>query len=165
VGWVKSSFFKHRKFHDETDLRAQLEAWHVEVNTQTPSRATGVIPEIRRQEELARLRPVKVFPETLPLRIPIVVGPTAEVMFEGPATSSPAAIMKTRETAEFPESTPQNFRNAQASSCLQLPTRYLLASQRRSSHLASVFWHHGVRLRRWSEIYAKSATGYPTDRC
>lgn len=89
VGWVKSSFFKHRKFQDEEDLRAQLAAWHLELNTQIASRATGVIPEIRRQEELARLRPVKVFPETLALRIPVFVGPTAEVMFEGAPYSMP----------------------------------------------------------------------------
>ncbi len=89
VGWVKSSFFKHRKFQDMEDLRTQLDAWHLEVNTKTPSRATGVIPEIRRQEELARLRPIKVFPETLALRMPIFVGPTAEVMFEGVAYSMP----------------------------------------------------------------------------
>jgi transposase len=89
VGWVKGSFFKHRKFQDETDLHAQLVAWHVEVNTQTPSRATKVIPETRRQEELARLRPIKVFPERLALRVPIFVGPTAEVMFEGAPYSMP----------------------------------------------------------------------------
>ncbi|NJK89865.1 MAG: IS21 family transposase [Myxococcales bacterium] len=89
VGWVKSSFFKHRKFLDETDLRAQLAAWHVEVNTKTPSRATGEIPERRRQAELARLRPIKVIPEDLPLRLPIFVGPTAEVMFEGVPYSMP----------------------------------------------------------------------------
>ncbi|HLK40484.1 MAG TPA: IS21 family transposase [Polyangiaceae bacterium] len=89
VGWVKSSFFKHRKFQDETDLQAQLAAWHVEANTKTPSRATGVIPETRRQEELARLRPIKVFPEKLALRVPIFVGPTAEVMFEGAPYSMP----------------------------------------------------------------------------
>jgi transposase len=89
VGWVKSSFFKHRKFQDEVDLRAQLAAWHVEVNTKTASRATGVIPETRRQEELVRLRPIKVFPEKLALRIPIFVGPTAEVMFEGLPYSMP----------------------------------------------------------------------------
>ncbi|MHB8727383.1 MAG: IS21 family transposase [Casimicrobiaceae bacterium] len=83
VKWVKGSFFKHRKFQDETDLAAQLAAWHVEVNTKTPSRATGVIPETRRQEELVRLRPIKVFPEKLALRIPVFVGPTAEVTFEG----------------------------------------------------------------------------------
>ncbi len=89
VGWVKSSFFKPRKFQDEVDLQAQLDAWHVEVNTRTPSRATNVIPEIRRQEELPRLRPVKIFPESLPLRIPVVVGPTAEVVFEGVRYSMP----------------------------------------------------------------------------
>lgn len=89
VGWVKSSFFKHRKFQDEADLQAQLAAWHVEVNTKTPSRATGVIPETRRLEELPRLRPIKVFPERLALRIPVFVGPTAEVMFEGAPYSMP----------------------------------------------------------------------------
>lgn len=89
VGWVKSSFFKHRKFQDDVDLQAQLDAWHEEVNTKTPSRATGEIPEIRRQQELPRLRAIKVFPENLALRVPIFVGPTAEVMFEGVAYSMP----------------------------------------------------------------------------
>jgi transposase len=89
VGWVKGAFFKHRKFQDDADLRAQLAAWLLTVNTKTPSRATGVIPEIRRQEELPRLRPVKVLPEKLTLRIPIFVGPTAEVMFEGLPYSMP----------------------------------------------------------------------------
>jgi transposase len=89
VGWVKSSFFKPRKFLDEADLRAQLAAWLIEINTKTASRATGVIPEIRRQEELSRLRPVKALPENLALRLPIVVGPTAEVMFEGMPYSMP----------------------------------------------------------------------------
>ncbi len=89
VGWVKSAFFKHRKFQDEADLEAQLAAWQIEVNTKTASRATGEIPEKRRQQELPRLRPVKVFPETLALRFPIYVGPTAEVMFEGVPYSMP----------------------------------------------------------------------------
>jgi transposase len=92
VGWVKSSFFKHRKFQDDVDLLAQLDAWHIEVNTKTPSRATNVIPETRRQEELVRLRPIKVFPEKLALRFPIFVGPTAEVLFEGvPYSMDPGA--------------------------------------------------------------------------
>jgi transposase len=89
VGWVKSSFFKPRKFLDEADLEAQLAAWIVEANTRTPSRATGVIPEIRRQEESARLRPVQVLPENLALRIPITIGPTAELVFEGVPYSMP----------------------------------------------------------------------------
>lgn len=89
VGWVKGSFFKPRKFQDRADLLAQLEAWHVTVNTKTPSRATKVIPETRRLEELPRLRPNKVLPETLALRFPVFVGPSAEVMFEGVAYSMP----------------------------------------------------------------------------
>jgi transposase len=89
VGWVKGSFFKPRKFQDELDLHAQLDTWLVEVNTKTPCRATNAIPETRRQEELARLRPIKVFPETLALRFPVFVGPTAEVVFEGVPYSMP----------------------------------------------------------------------------
>jgi transposase len=89
VGWVKSCFFKPRKFLDEQDLEAQLAAWVLEVNTRTRSRATGEIPETLRQRELPRLRPVKLFPESLALRIPVFVGPTAEVLFEGQAYSMP----------------------------------------------------------------------------
>jgi transposase len=47
VGFVKSSFFKVRRFHDEEDLRQQLRAWHEEVNEQRPCRATAVIPAVR----------------------------------------------------------------------------------------------------------------------
>lgn len=79
VGWVKGSFFKQRRFLDEEDLRTQLAAWLVEVNTTRPSRATGVIPAVRLVEERARLRPLKVAPDALALRIPVVVGVTAYV--------------------------------------------------------------------------------------
>jgi transposase len=80
VGWVKGSFFKQRRFLDAADLRAQLAEWHVEVNTQRPNRATGVIPAGRLAEERPRLRPLKVTPAELALRIPVVVGPTATVL-------------------------------------------------------------------------------------
>ena len=80
VGWVKGSFFKQRRFVDAEDLRTQLGEWLVEVNTQRPSRATGIIPARRRAEELPRLRPLKVTPDELALRLPIVVGPTGYVL-------------------------------------------------------------------------------------
>lgn len=80
VGWVKGNFFKQRRFVDEEDLRTQLDEWLGEVNTARPSRATGVIPAARRAEELPRLRPLKVAPEELALRLPIVVGPTGYVL-------------------------------------------------------------------------------------
>jgi transposase len=89
VGFVKSSFFKVRRFHDEEDLRLQLRAWHEEVNEERPCRATGVIPAVRWAEEKSRLRPLKVQPEELALRIPVYVGPTATVLHEGHAYSMP----------------------------------------------------------------------------
>jgi transposase len=89
VGWVKGSFFKQRRFLDEEDLRRQLVDWHAEVNCERPSRATGVPPVSRMAEERARLRPLKVAPEELALRFPVMVGPTAMVMHEGHAYSMP----------------------------------------------------------------------------
>jgi transposase len=90
VGFVKSSFFKVRRFHDEQDLDQQLAEWHREVNEQRPCRATGVIPALRLAEEAPRLRALKVRPEELALRIPVYVGPTGTVLHEGHAYSMPA---------------------------------------------------------------------------
>jgi transposase len=87
VKWVKGSFFKPRRFLDEEDLLNQLQQWHVEVNTQRPSRATGVIPEERMKEERPRLRALKVAPANLALRIPITVGPTAMVDYDNQSYS------------------------------------------------------------------------------
>lgn len=99
VKWVKSSFFKWRKFVDAQDLEAQLGAWVDKVNHETPSRATGVLPTVRHQEELARLRPVRIAPQELALRVPIFVGPTAEVMFESRAYLMPPEAANVPGTA------------------------------------------------------------------
>jgi transposase len=93
VGWVKGSFFKPRRFQDEADLREQLAAWHREVNTERPSRATHVIPAERLAEEQPRLRPLKVAPADLALRFPVYVGPTATVVHDThPYSMPPEAI-------------------------------------------------------------------------
>ena len=89
VGFVKSSFFKVRRFHDEEDLRQQLRDWHREVNEQRPCRATGIIPALRLAEEAPRLRALQVQPEELALRIPVYVGPTGTVLHHGHAYSMP----------------------------------------------------------------------------
>src|SRR5690606_2564725 len=99
VKWVKNSFFKWRKFVDGTDLEEQHAAWVREVNFETPSRATGEIPETRRQQELARLRPVRLTPETLAIRVPVFVGPTAAVSFEGRTYSMPPEAANVPGTA------------------------------------------------------------------
>ena len=89
VGFVKSSFFKVRRFHDEEDLHQQLRDWHREVNEQRPCRATGIIPALRLAEEAPRLRALKVQPEELALRIPVYVGPTGTVLHHSHAYSMP----------------------------------------------------------------------------
>src|SRR5437868_11371111 len=89
VGFVKGSFFKVRRFEDLEDLEQQLGEWHREVNEDRPCRATGVIPAVRLAEEVPRLRPLKVRPEELALRIPVYVGPTGTVMHDGHAYSMP----------------------------------------------------------------------------
>jgi len=89
VGWVKGSFFKQRRFHDQEDLEKQLGEWMLEVNEQRPCRATGVIPAVRLVEDRARLRPPRCSPQQLALRVPIQVGPTAEVCYDGRAYSIP----------------------------------------------------------------------------
>jgi hypothetical protein len=93
VGWVKGSFFKQRRFLDDADLLAQLADWRTEVNTQRPCRATRVIPAVRLEDERSRLRPLKVAPAALALRVPIVVGPTAAVLHDThPYSMPPDAI-------------------------------------------------------------------------
>ena len=89
VGFVKSSLFKVRRFYDLEDLEQQRRDWEREVNEQRPCRATGIIPAVRLAEEAPRLRPLKVQPEDLALRIPVYVGPTGTVLHDGHAYSMP----------------------------------------------------------------------------
>jgi transposase len=93
VGWVKHSFFKQRRFLDRADLERQLREWLTEANTTRPSRATGVPPSARMVEERARLRPLKLAPADLALRIPVSVSPTGVVLHDGhPYSMPPDAI-------------------------------------------------------------------------
>jgi hypothetical protein len=70
-----------------------LREWLVEANTVRPSRATGVAPAVRMVEERARLRPLKVAPADLALRIPVSVGPTGVVIHDThPYSMPPDAI-------------------------------------------------------------------------
>ncbi len=82
VGWVKNSFFKQRRFLDRADLERQLREWLTEANTIRPSRATGVPPSARIAEDRARLRPLRIAPADLALRIPVSVNPTGVVIHD-----------------------------------------------------------------------------------
>jgi transposase len=89
VGWVKGSFFKDRDFHDRQDLDRQLKDWHHEVNEVRPSRATGLVPLQRMEEERKRLRPLAIPASDYALRFPVVVGPTGVVEHGGLRYSMP----------------------------------------------------------------------------
>lgn len=69
----EKSFFKQRRFLDQADLEPQLCDWLTEANTIRPSRATGVAPSARLAEDRTRLRPLRVAPADLALRIPVSV--------------------------------------------------------------------------------------------
>lgn len=89
VGFVKNGFFKVRRFHDRADLRVQLAAWLVEVNTVRPCRATGVTPAARIATERERLRPLAIPAAEYALRFSVFVGPTGLVSFQGYRYSMP----------------------------------------------------------------------------
>jgi transposase len=148
VGWVKGSFFKVRKFHDMADLLEQLAEWHVEVNEQRPSRATDVIPSVRMTEERPRLRPMRVARQDLALRVPIHVGPTAEVEFQTARYSMPAEAAGVSGTLYLYEDSVKivagphqavHPRQRQRKAVSRLP-------EHRAAHLAAV---HGKRGRRY----------------
>lgn len=91
VGFVKRTFFTARRFRDlDTDLPQQLAAWLVEVNTVRASRATGVPPSARLAAEQARLSPLAIPPDDYGLHIPVTVGPTAMVHYQGVRYAMPA---------------------------------------------------------------------------
>lgn len=89
VGFVKNGFFKVRRFHDRSDLEAQLAAWQLEVNTVRPCRATGVPPAERIAAERERLRPLAIPAAEYALRFSAFVGPTGLVSFQGYRYSMP----------------------------------------------------------------------------
>jgi transposase len=91
VGWVKGSFFKQRRFVDGDDLLRQLAEWHDDVNTKRPSRATRVIPSVRLSDEQPRLKPLRVAPKDLALRLPLVVDSSGYVIHDTHPYSMPPA--------------------------------------------------------------------------
>lgn len=93
VGWVKKSFFTCRRFHDRADLECQLTDWLRTVNTERPSRATGVIPAARLAEERARLRPLPIPARRYALKKAVVVSARARVTHAGHEYSMPPATI------------------------------------------------------------------------
>jgi hypothetical protein len=95
VRWVKTSFFGSRTFADAGALQASLDEWNLEMNT-TPARATGVVPAERMTEERVRLRPLALRAEEFAPRIPVFIGPGAEVIYEDVSYPMPAETLGKR---------------------------------------------------------------------
>lgn len=91
VGFVKRAFFRARRFVNvTTDLPQQLAEWLLEVNTVRPSRATKEIPAARLAAERMRMKPLAMAPSAYGLRVPVTVGPTAMVSYQGVRYAMPA---------------------------------------------------------------------------
>ncbi len=101
VGWVKKSFFTCRRFHDRADLEQQLTDWLRTVNTERPSRATGVIPAVRLAEERARLRPLPIPAHAYALKTAVVVSARARVTHAGREYSMPPATIGQAATLQL----------------------------------------------------------------
>ncbi|MEO5767444.1 MAG: hypothetical protein ABIS92_03755 [Polyangia bacterium] len=91
--WVKNGFFKDRVFAGEVDLERQLDEWVAKTNglvsPETGNQLGNQAPAVLLTEERQRLRPLKLTPETLALRVPVVVGPRAAVLYEDQAYAMP----------------------------------------------------------------------------
>jgi transposase len=91
VGFVKRAFFRARRFVDlDTDLPRQLAEWLVEVNEVRPNRATGAPPAARLAAEQARMQPLATPAAEYGLKVPVTVGPTAMVSYQGMRYAMPA---------------------------------------------------------------------------
>lgn len=91
--WVKNGFFKDRAFAGEMDLEQQLADWVGKVNGASAIEEGSQIghqsPAVLLAEERQRLRPLRFTPETMALRVPVVVGPRASVLYEGQSYAMP----------------------------------------------------------------------------
>jgi hypothetical protein len=95
---VKRSFFQPGRFANWQCMCDQLVTWQEDINTKLPARSTGAVPAVRIVEERAHLRPITVNPGDFALRIPAVIGATAEVSFDGVSYRMPTEMAHTLAT-------------------------------------------------------------------
>ncbi len=88
--WLKLGFFKDATFADEADLARQLASWVREQNELPQTEAGGRSASVLLAEERQRLRPLKVEPNELALRFPVLVGPRGAVVHDGQAYAMPS---------------------------------------------------------------------------
>jgi hypothetical protein len=95
---VKKSFFKSRRFSTWQHMCEQLGTWQIEINTKLASRNRGIVPAAHIDQERAHLRPLTIDGERFAVRIPTMIGSTAEVVYEGVSYGVPAEMAYTLAT-------------------------------------------------------------------
>jgi hypothetical protein len=88
--WIKHAFFRGRSFVDRADVELQLQDWTADLNNGAQPELGGRTPSLLLAEERQRLRPLKVPPDDLALRFPVVVGPRATVIHDGQGYAMPS---------------------------------------------------------------------------
>ena len=71
------------------DAAEKLGEWLREYNAEPQNEVAGKAPAILLAEERQRLRPLKLQPRDLALRVPVLVGPRASVVYEGQSYAMP----------------------------------------------------------------------------
>jgi transposase len=89
---VKRSFFQPGRFANWQNMCDQLATWQVEVNTNISFRNTSITPAARIREDRAHLRAITTSPADFALRIPVAIGTTAEVVYDGVTYRLPAEM-------------------------------------------------------------------------
>jgi hypothetical protein len=101
--WIKLAFFKHAVISDEADAAAQLHDW-VRIHNNLPvNEASAKTPAILLAEERQRLRSMRLDPNDLALRFPVLVGPRAVVVHDNHAYAmAPEAVGLIGELQLYP---------------------------------------------------------------
>jgi hypothetical protein len=87
--WLKLVFFKSATFVDEANAAEKLAEWLRDYNAHPQAEVGNKAPAILLAEERQRLRPLKVQPGDLALRVPVLVGPRASVVYDGQSYTMP----------------------------------------------------------------------------
>jgi hypothetical protein len=136
----------------------QLAEWHRDVNELRPCRETAEIPLVRFQNEVPRLRPLKVCPEELMLRIPVKVDLFGNVLYQTnlyamppDAAGLPGTLFLYRDTVRIVAGRHHQTHQRATGKHIQV-----INSELRAARLASI---HGRRGKRYLKRQDLLATG------
>ena len=86
---AEAGLLQDRTFADEADAAEKLDEWLRDYNARPQDEVGGKAPAMLLAEERQRLRPLKLQPRDLALRVPVLVGPRAAVVYEGQSYAMP----------------------------------------------------------------------------